>query len=78
MAWEKTKKWYFKRNGKDRRNPNPHRNLGYELGQLSQAFQIHEKNDDERTKEIKDEIGKLREEQGKRSTAMGILKSKVN
>ena len=77
MAWEKSRKWYFRRNGKDRRSPNPHADFGFEIGQLKQAFADHEKHDDKRTDEIKEEMRQMKKTQGRHTTAIAILKSKT-
>ena len=77
IAWEKAKRWNFKRNGKDRRKPNPHPDIGYKLTKLCADFEAHEKNDEKRTDEIKLEVRHLREEQGRHAITLGVLKSKV-
>ncbi len=76
MAWEKAKRWHYRKSGKDRRSDNP--NLGTKVTKLCEAFKIHEKNDDKRTDEIKQEVTHLREEQGRHAITLGVLKSKVN
>lgn len=76
MAFEKTRRWYYRRNGKDRRSPNP--NLETKVTNLCRDFKNHEKNDKERTKEIKDELWHLREEQGRQGVSIGTLKGRMN
>ena len=76
MAWEKGKRWYYGRANKDRRTPNP--NLESKVTRLCQDFKNNEKNDKERTKEIKDELWHLREEQGRQAVSIGTLKGRMN
>lgn len=76
IAWEKAKRWHYRRTGKDRRNSNP--NLEQKLLNLCRDFKNHEKNDKERTKEIKDELRHLREEQGRQAVSIGTLKGRMN
>lgn len=81
VAWEKLKRWRYKKNGKDRRQPaNPH-DLGKidtKLTKLCQAFKDHEKYDSERTTEIKSELRHLREEQGRHTVSIAVLKGKAD
>ena len=76
MAWEKAKRWHYRKVGKDRRSPNP--NLESKVTRLCEAFKIHEKNDERRSKEVKDELWHLREEQGRQAVSMGTLKGRMN
>lgn len=76
MAWEKAKRWHYRRAGKDRRTPNP--NLETKVTKLCAAFEAHEKNDEKRTDEIKSEVGHLREQQGRHAVTLGVLKSRMN
>lgn len=76
MACEKAKRWYYRRNGKDRRSPNP--NLETKVTNLCQDFKNHEKNDIERTEGIKKELWHLREQQGRQAVSIGTLKGRMN
>lgn len=81
VAWEKLKRWRYKKNGKDRRQPsNPHDlgKISTKLTILCQAFKNHERMDEKRTDEIKTEMRHFREEQGRHAVTIGVLKSKVN
>ncbi len=75
-AWEKAKRWHYRRAGKDRRTPNP--NLETKVTKLCEGFKIHEKNDRDRQKEIKDELWHLREEQSRQAVSIGTLKGRMN
>ena len=75
-AWEKAKRWHYRRAGKDRRSSNP--NLESKVQKLCQAFKIHEKNDEQRTKDVKEELWHLREEQGRQAVSIGTLKGRMN
>ena len=76
VSWEKAKRWYYGRGKKDRRSTNP--NLELKVIKLCQAFKDHEKHDDQRTEEIKAELKHFREEQGRHSVSIGVLKSRLN
>ena len=76
MAWEKAKRWHYRRTGKDRRSTNP--NLESKVTKLCTAFKNHEKNDKERTKLIREEIWHLREEQSRHTSSIGVLKGRMN
>ena len=75
-AWEKAKRWHYRRVGKDRRSSNP--NLESKVTKLCQAFKIHEKNDEQRMKDVKEEIWHLREEQSRQAISIGTLKGRMN
>ena len=75
-TWEKAKRWHYRRAGKDRRSPNP--NLESKVIKLCQAFKIHEKNDEQRAKDTKEELWHLREEQGRQAVSIGTLKGRMN
>ena len=76
MAWEKAKRWHYRRTGKDRRSSNP--NLESKVTRLCQDFKNHEKNDKERSKLVKEELWHLREEQGRQAVSIGTLKGRMN
>ncbi len=76
IAWEKAKRWHYSRTHKDRRSPNP--NLETKVTNLCTAFKTHEKNDELRTKDIKEEIWHLREEQSRQAVSIGTLKGRMN
>lgn len=76
IAWEKAKRWHYKRTGKDRRNANP--NLETKVTNLCRDFKNHEKNDKERTEGIKKELWHLREEQSRQAVSIGTLKGRMN
>ena len=76
MAWEKAKRWHYRRTGKDRRSSNP--NLEVKVNKLCQAFKIHEKNEAQRTKDFKEELWHLREEQSRQAVSIGTLKGRMN
>ena len=75
-TWERAKRWYYRRAGKDRRSSNP--NIETKLSNLCRDFKNHEKNDKDRTKEIKEELWHLREEQGRQAVSIGTLKGRMN
>ncbi len=76
MAWERLKRWYYRRNGKDRRSPNP--SIETKVSNLCRDFKNHEKNDKERTQEMKDEFHELRKEQVQQGVSIGKLEGRMN
>jgi len=76
MAWEKAKRWHYRRVGKDRRSDNP--NLEVKVNKLCTAFKIHEENDRQRAKDTKEELWHLREEQGRQAVSIGTIKGRMN
>lgn len=75
-AWEKAKRWHYRRAGKDRRSSNP--NLETKVQKLCQAFKMHEKNDEQRAKDFKDELWHLREQQSRHTASIGKLTGRMN